>query len=81
MAAAGRAGIPLVVNKIDVYLGKIKVVKAGEGTKYSEAAAKKVFMQKEVRITLDLHQGKGKAIYYTCDFSFDYVKINASYRS
>ena len=42
---------------------------------------RKALQQKKVKITIDLKQGKSGATYYTCDFSFDYIKINASYRS
>ncbi|MHB9154580.1 MAG: bifunctional ornithine acetyltransferase/N-acetylglutamate synthase, partial [Endomicrobiales bacterium] len=53
----------------------------GTPVPFSEAKAKKTLREKEVKITLDLHQGAHKATYYTCDLSFDYIKINASYRS
>jgi len=48
---------------------------------FSEPEAKKILQRKVVGITIDLKQGKSEDTYYTCDFSFDYVKINASYRS
>ena len=49
--------------------------------KKAEAHATQVLKQPEYTITLDLKAGRGAASVFTCDFSIDYVKINASYRS
>lgn len=81
MAAAGRAGVDFNPDRTDVFIGDILVFRGGMPAKFSEARAKKTLQSKAVKITIDLKQGKQEAVYYTCDFSFDYIKINASYRS
>ena len=58
------------------------MVKSGMGCgKKAEAEAAQILKQPEYTITIDLKAGKGVASVFTCDFSIDYVKINASYRS
>jgi glutamate N-acetyltransferase/amino-acid N-acetyltransferase len=81
MAAAGRAGVDFNPDKTDVFIGDILVFRGGMPANFSEARAKKTLQAKAVKITIDLKQGRHSAVYYTCDFSFDYIKINASYRS
>ncbi|MFH1369232.1 MAG: bifunctional glutamate N-acetyltransferase/amino-acid acetyltransferase ArgJ [Elusimicrobiota bacterium] len=81
MAAAGRSGAKINPDRIDVFFGKLMVARRGTAVKFSERKALRILKDKKVRITVDLHQGKKSAKYYTCDFSFDYVKENASYRS
>lgn len=82
LAAAGRAGVPIEADAIDVYFADVLMVKSGMGCgKRAEAAATQVLKQPEYTLTIDLKAGEGKASVFTCDFSIDYVKINASYRS
>jgi glutamate N-acetyltransferase/amino-acid N-acetyltransferase len=81
IAAAGRAGVNFNPDKTEIRIGNILVFKNGMPAEFSETLAKKTLQRKSVKITIDIKQGKNSAIYYTCDFSFDYVKINASYRS
>jgi glutamate N-acetyltransferase/amino-acid N-acetyltransferase len=82
LAAAGRAGVPLASEKIDVYFGTVLMVKNGVGCgKAVEAEVSKTLKQSEFKITVDLKMGSGCATVFTCDFSIDYVKINADYRS
>ena len=82
LAAAGRAGVPIQSDVIDVYFADVLMVKNGLGCgKKAEVAATRVLKQPEYTITIDLKAGNGVASVYTCDFSIDYVKINASYRS
>lgn len=82
LAAAGRAGVPLEPATIDVYFGDVLMVKNGLGRgKRAEAEATQMLKQPEYTLTVDLKAGAGKASMLTCDFSIDYVKINASYRS
>jgi glutamate N-acetyltransferase/amino-acid N-acetyltransferase len=67
---------------VDVFIGSIQLVAGGVGCgKDSEAEANRVLKRDEFRIELDLHLGPGRCSVYTCDFSIDYVKINADYRS
>jgi glutamate N-acetyltransferase/amino-acid N-acetyltransferase len=49
--------------------------------KTAEAAATKILKKSEFDITIDLKSGRGRAAVFTCDFSINYVKINADYRS
>ena len=82
LAAAGRAGVPIQVDLIDVYFADVLMVKNGMGCgKEAEADATKILKQSEYIITIDLKTGKGTSSVFTCDFSIDYVKINADYRS
>lgn len=81
IAAAGRAGVKFNPEKVDIYFGGLQVARRGGPAGFSEARALKILKQKKVKITVDLHQGRRSAAYYTCDFSYDYVRINGSYRS
>jgi len=82
LAAAGRAGVPFAPEKVDIAFGPVTMVRNGIGCgKAVEAEVSKILKQPEFEITLDLKQGSGTARVFTCDFSIDYVKINADYRS
>jgi glutamate N-acetyltransferase/amino-acid N-acetyltransferase len=82
LAAAGRAGVSLDPARIDVFIGPVKMVAGGMGCGPSaEAEAGRVLKQTEFDITIDLHMGSARASVFTCDFSLDYVRINADYRS
>jgi glutamate N-acetyltransferase/amino-acid N-acetyltransferase len=82
LAAAGRAGVPIRPDVIDVYFADVLMVKNGMGCgKKAEVDATQVLKQSEYTLTIDFKAGKGMASVYTCDFSIEYVKINASYRS
>ena len=82
LAAAGRAGVPIEPQKIDILFGPVLMVQDGIGCgPAAEAEATKILKQSEYDITLDLKMGNCSAAVFTCDFSVDYVKINADYRS
>ncbi len=82
LAAAGRAGVPIEPNRIDLYFNDVLMVKKGTSCgQAAEAEATKVLKMPEFSITIDLHIGKAGFSVFTCDFSIDYVKINADYRS
>ncbi len=83
VAAAGRAGVPLQPEKVTLFFDRVCVFKAGTPLTGSdiEEKATAVFKQKELRVHLDLGMGDSQFTAFTCDFSYDYVKINASYRS
>ncbi len=83
VAAAGRSGVPMDPNRVTLYFDQLCVFRNGtpvEGAEV-EAEASRIFRQKAICVTLDLGMGEAAMSVYTCDFSFDYVKINASYRS
>ena len=82
LAAAGRAGAALDPDRVDLYFDDVKMVSAGVGCgAEAEDRATRVLQQPELVITLDLRLGSGRASVLTCDFSLDYVRINADYRS
>lgn len=82
LAAAGRAGAELAPERIDIFFDDVRMCKDGRGCgKAVEAEATRVLKTPEFTITLDLKLGSGRAAVWTCDFSLDYVKINADYRS
>jgi glutamate N-acetyltransferase/amino-acid N-acetyltransferase len=82
LAAVGRAGVVVDPEKIEVRFGPVLMVQDGMGCgKTAEAEATKILKQSEFDITIDLKLKKGQASVFTCDFSIDYVKINADYRS
>lgn len=82
LGAVGRAGVPIEPEAIDVYFADVMMVKNGMGCgKKAEAQATRILKQPEYTITIDLKAGQGTSSVMTCDFSVDYVKINADYRS
>lgn len=83
LAAIGYAGVPnLNVEKIQVWLDDVQICKdGGAATDYTEEAGASVMNQPEITIRVDLGRGQAKDTVYTCDLSYDYVKINADYRS
>jgi glutamate N-acetyltransferase/amino-acid N-acetyltransferase len=82
MAALGCAGVEMDETRTDIYIGKSKIVEKGLGQgKTAERDATLALKQREVHITIDLHKGRGTASVWTCDMSYEYIKINAAYRS
>jgi glutamate N-acetyltransferase/amino-acid N-acetyltransferase len=81
IAAAGRAGAGMDPGKIEIFFDHLPVARNGCALHYSQKEAKKIMKGNLVRVTIDLHQGRGESRYLTCDFSLDYVKINADYRT
>ncbi len=79
--AAGNAGVEIVPDVIDIRIGDIMMLEAGDPQDFDEARATELLSQKEVDITVDLHMGAESATVLACDLSYDYVKINASYRT
>ena len=81
-AAAGRAGVPFDPGQMDIFFGDVQMAAKGLSCgDQAEAAATMVLKQPEYSIIVDLNAGPGEASVLTCDFSIDYVKINADYRS
>ena len=81
LMAAGRAGVPFDPNRIDVRIGEHLVCSAGGGVVFDHDAAHAYLTSDEVQIVLDLNLGDECATIWTCDFSYDYVKINAEYHT
>ena len=83
LAAVGYAGInDLDQSLIDLHLDDVHVVtQGGRHPAYREADGQRVMKQSEITVRVDLHRGAAEATVWTCDFSLDYVRINADYRS
>ncbi|CAI6084414.1 bifunctional ornithine acetyltransferase/N-acetylglutamate synthase [Cohnella sp. JJ-181] len=81
IAAAGRAGVPLNVNTVDVRLGDILVLEQSRPIAFDEDAALAYLKGDTVAIRVDLHMGSGQALAWGCDLTYDYVRINAAYRT
>ncbi len=83
VAAVGNAGLPaLDVSRVRVYLNEVCIVdQGGRAPAYTEEQGAAVMKQAEITIRVCLGRGEAQDTVYTCDFSYDYVKINADYRS
>lgn len=77
--AVGNAGAPFYPNKVDILLNKNLLLKNGNPTNLSSQKLVKAMQQHAINIIIDLHDGKEWEEVMTCDFSYDYVKINAEY--
>ncbi|PPD48658.1 MAG: bifunctional ornithine acetyltransferase/N-acetylglutamate synthase [Methylotenera sp.] len=83
LAAIGYAGIDdLDVNTLQLYLGDVLVAeKGGRAASYVEEQGSAVMSESDILVRVVLNRGDASATVWTCDFSYDYVKINADYRS
>lgn len=82
IAAMGRSGVQVYPERVDIAFGDVVIVRDGLGQgKEAEKSATAILKEKSILVTIDLKDGAGCAEVYTCDFSIDYVKINADYRS
>ena len=85
LCAIGYADGEFDIDEVSVELasdkGKLTVCADGAGVPFSEQAAKEVLSEEEIKILVDLHSGESSAIAWGCDLTFDYVKINAEYRT
>ncbi len=82
LAAIGRSGVSIKEGMIDIDIAGMPVVRKGvEAKGFSEEKLKKIMSSSEIQVDIDLHMGKGKAIFYTSDLTMDYVKLNSAYRT
>jgi glutamate N-acetyltransferase / amino-acid N-acetyltransferase len=81
LAAVGYSGIDFNPAEVEIFFGHVPILRRQYCIDFSEEAAKHVLSQKEITITVDLHQGKASASFWTCDLSKEYVSINANYRT
>ncbi|GKV55867.1 arginine biosynthesis bifunctional protein ArgJ [Sporosarcina sp. NCCP-2222] len=81
IAAVGYSGAVIDPEKIDIQIGSTYVVKAGEPVLFSEQQLTDYLKQPEVKISIHLHAGAGTGTAWGCDLTYDYVQINATYRS
>lgn len=85
LCALGYSGVQFDPEKVDLYFesaaGKLKIIENGVSTGYSEEAATKILSEEEVTAIADMKMGEACATAWGCDLTYDYVKINADYRS
>lgn len=85
LCALGYAGVDFDPEKVDLYFessnGRLKIIENGVATGYSEEEATKILMADAVTAICDMKQGDAEATAWGCDLTYDYVKINADYRS
>ena len=85
LCALGYSGAVFDPENVDLYFesqsGKILIFSKGAACDYSEEEATKILSDPEVTILADMHMGEAEAAAWGCDLSYDYVKINADYRS
>lgn len=85
LCALGYAGVDFDPEKVDLYFesskGRLKIIEDGVATGYSEEEATKILTADAVTAICDMKQGDAEATAWGCDLTYDYVKINADYRS
>ena len=85
LCAIGYAGVDVDVTRVDVAFrsakGEIPVCKNGAGIPFDEDTAKKILLEREVTIAVELNSGQNSATAWGCDLTYDYVKINGDYRT
>ena len=81
IAAVGRAGQPVNPETVDIRLGDIAVLEQSRPIPFDEERALEYLKGSTVQIHVDLHYGEGEATGWGCDLTYDYVRINAAYRT
>ena len=81
MMAIGKSGAAFDPYQVGVWLADYQLVKDGMDAGYDEDEATALFAQDPVRITIDLRAGDAAVTMWTCDYSYDYIRINADYRT
>ena len=85
LCALGYSGADFDPSKVDLSIksprGEIKLVETGEGLEFDENKASLILGERDIEIMVDLRSGKNTATAWGCDLSYDYVKINGSYRT
>jgi glutamate N-acetyltransferase/amino-acid N-acetyltransferase len=66
-------------SRVDLWIGGYKIVAGGKGTGFAGEELVKVMAEKDIKVVLDLGVGAAEATVWTCDFSYEYVKINGEY--
>jgi len=80
-SAAGRSGVKFDPGLVDIKMAGIPVLRRGQPVDFNERAASNKLLADHVPLIVDLHAGIATARYWTCDFTSEYVRINASYRT
>ena len=82
LCAVGYSGVAIDPDKVDIFFDDVDIVRRSQGTgPQKEERATSVMKKREYKVRINLHQGRKGAFLFATDLSYDYVKINASYRS
>jgi glutamate N-acetyltransferase/amino-acid N-acetyltransferase len=81
MSALGYSGVQINPNRIDISIGKAKVVKSGKGVKFSTSSVLGHLKGKKILFAINLNMGSGAATAWGCDLTDGYVKVNADYHT
>ncbi len=85
LCALGYCGRDIDVTKIDMDFasaaGRIAMCRSGAGVEFSEDEAKKILLEREIHIEVNLNAGEAEATAWGCDLTYDYVRINGDYRT
>ena len=85
LCAMGYSGVDFDQNKVELFFeskaGRLEVFKMGNPLEFDEDFATKIMKEDEVIVFVDMHDGDAEATAWGCDLTYDYVKINADYRS
>lgn len=81
MMATGRSGAAIDANRVDIWIGDIQVAANGMGLAFDETAAAEELRKDPVVFKVNLNLGEANATAYGCDLTYEYVKINGSYRT
>lgn len=81
ITAMGYSGADFEPRLVDVFLGDLQVAGEGRGLLFDEERAREILQETEISVLINLHLGEEELIAWGCDMSYDYIKINSSYRS
>ncbi|SMG46385.1 bifunctional glutamate N-acetyltransferase/amino-acid acetyltransferase ArgJ [Paenibacillus aquistagni] len=81
IAAVGYAGEAVEPDKVDIHLGPIVVLEQSTPVAFDEEEALEYLRNDKIVFTIQLHMGEGEAVAWGCDLTYDYVRINAAYRT
>ncbi len=81
ISAASSCGAEIKPENVSLYFNELAVMQPGYKTDFIEKDAAKILAEKNIVITLDLNDGKSNTTWWTCDYSEEYIKINAHYRT
>ena len=81
ISAASSCGATIKPENASLYFNDLALMLPGYKTDFEEQEAAKILSQKKIVITLDLNDGSSNTTWWTCDYSEEYIKINAHYRT
>ncbi|NCQ19422.1 MAG: bifunctional ornithine acetyltransferase/N-acetylglutamate synthase, partial [Ignavibacteria bacterium] len=81
LSAVGNSGVEFDPAKVSICFDELEILKPNYEIVLDEKAAKEILMKKEYTVTINLAAGETESTWWTCDFSENYIKINANYRT